>query len=78
MPLVSPYLLGLFEQMRMLRNMGLVAVTIWLYDIMLTFSDELVLLWSRNGPLIKLLYISVRWIYRNICYREYDPLTCCR
>ncbi|PVF98063.1 hypothetical protein CPB86DRAFT_815078 [Serendipita vermifera] len=59
---LSPYLLGLFEQMRMLRNMGLVAVTIWLYDILLTFSDELTLLWSRNGPLIKVLYIANRYI----------------
>ena len=33
---------------------------VWAYDVLLTFADEVSLLWSRGGILVKLLYLIVR------------------
>ncbi|KAG8775964.1 hypothetical protein FRC16_004660 [Serendipita sp. 398] len=37
------------------------AITVWVYDYLLTVRDELELLWSRNGLLIKVLYLIGRY-----------------
>ncbi|CAG7853154.1 SubName: Full=Uncharacterized protein {ECO:0000313/EMBL:CCA75628.1} [Serendipita indica DSM 11827] len=42
--------------------MALVALTLWSYDILLTIADELELLWSRNGALVKTLYLICRYL----------------
>ena len=42
--------------------MALVAISLWTYDVLLTIGDELELLWSRNGALVKILYLIVRFL----------------
>ena len=40
----------------------LAGAAVWAYDVLLTFDDELSLLWSRGGIPIKLLYLIVRTV----------------
>ncbi|KAG8814077.1 hypothetical protein FRC17_001298, partial [Serendipita sp. 399] len=39
------------------RYTALAAIAVWVYDYLLTVADELELLWSRNGIVIKALYL---------------------
>jgi hypothetical protein len=50
-------------QIRLSKYTALVGATIWVWDILLTFPEELELLWARNGWLVKTLYLIVRGRY---------------
>ncbi|PVF99773.1 hypothetical protein CPB86DRAFT_813705 [Serendipita vermifera] len=52
----------LFFQLHVLRYMGVAAATIWAYDVLVTVDEELRLLWSTNGRLLKFLYLLNRYL----------------
>jgi hypothetical protein len=51
----------LFFQLYVLQYMGVAAATIWSWDVLVTLDEELRLLWSMNGQLLKFLYLLVRF-----------------
>ncbi|KAF8522669.1 hypothetical protein JB92DRAFT_2886848 [Gautieria morchelliformis] len=60
---------ALFQQLTRIRivnvrpnfQLHLVAVTLWLYEIVLTFQDEIRLIWSSEWTVGKCLYLSNRY-----------------
>jgi hypothetical protein len=52
-------IVALLYQFRLSQYTALVGATVWAYDLFITIDEELELLWSRNGPLIKVLYLIV-------------------
>ncbi|PVF95489.1 hypothetical protein CPB86DRAFT_817137 [Serendipita vermifera] len=53
---------SLVLQFRLSEYAALVGLTVWALDVLLTLDEELKLLWSRNGPLIKFLYLINRYL----------------
>jgi hypothetical protein len=51
-------------QLTVSRYTAVAGFIVWLWDIFLTFDDEVALLWSnpqwRKGTLVKVLYLVVR------------------
>ncbi|KAG8860640.1 hypothetical protein FRB91_002148 [Serendipita sp. 411] len=52
----------LFAQYQACRYASVAAISVWVYDYFLTVADELELLWSRNGILVKSLYLMGRYL----------------
>lgn len=53
---------------------ALAAATVWAYDVLITLDEELALLWSRNGVLIKILYLIVSHIFIKVSLQYLNPL----
>ncbi|KAG8807571.1 hypothetical protein FRC18_005488 [Serendipita sp. 400] len=60
----------LFAQYQACRYASVAAISVWVYDYFLTVADELELLWSRNGILVKSLYLMVSAIPTAISFPD--------
>ncbi|KAG8749498.1 hypothetical protein FRC14_001312 [Serendipita sp. 396] len=56
------YVETLLFQYKACQYTAIAAITVWVYDYLLTIADELELLWSRNGILVKGLYLVGRYL----------------
>ena len=59
------------------RYTSAAALSVWAYDFLLTVADEIELLWSKNGAIVKFLYLIVSFmsLYIRLRNENKDPVS---